>query len=203
MRWLALLSLLLASPALAQTLYLRDGTGDISGAIGTDRDLNSARGASAQTYTLPGSETDNWNESSMGGSTLNGAWDCTVNVDVSSGGGGPNRMTVAVYRINSSGVIQETIFSEESGALTKGANTDYACTGVASKSVTFAAGDGVMFTAYQSNGTRTITLNYNGADTDDSEIVIPAAATPTPTATQYPHGYAYSSRSKTYNHHER
>ncbi len=80
------LFLLVAAPAWGQTtLYLRNGSGPISACTGTDLDMSASRGSSAQTYTLPGSASDNWSDTSMAGSTLNGAWDCTINVTVGSG----------------------------------------------------------------------------------------------------------------------
>ncbi len=128
---------------------------------------------------MGGGVTYNWNTDSVSGTTLNGAWDCTLNIYVSAGGGSPSKITYALKRINSSGVVQETIFQEQK-TVPKDTTSDVDCTGDASKSVTFAAGDGVMFTIWETGGTRTIRINYNGADTDDSEVVIPATG-PTPT----------------------
>lgn len=186
MRYFALiLTLLFATPVVAQTtLYLRDGTGPISGCVGVDRDMSAARGASALTYNVPDTLADNWNDTSMAGERRDGLWDCTINLTVGTGGGPANKVTIAVDHVNSSCVVQTAVFSEVTPTLTKGATTNYACTG-ATVNVTFSVGDGIRFTIFQSNGGQQVDMNYNGADTNDSEVVIPPvfAATPTPTAT--------------------
>jgi hypothetical protein len=130
MKKLFLLILLLAWPAFGQTtLYLRDGTGDISGCVGVDSDMETSRGAGATTYRIDGSIRDNWNDTRMAGETRSGLWDCTIAFTVSAGAGGPNKATIYVERVNSSCVSQETIFSEETGTLAKGAQTVHSCTG--------------------------------------------------------------------------
>ncbi len=154
------------------TLYLRDSAGSISGCVGTDESMSVTRGTIPQTYRLTTSAVDNWNDTTMAGSTRNGAWGCNINVTVGAGGGPANKMTIQLDHVNSSCVAQSTIFSEETGTLSKGATTDYTCTG-SSKSVTFGVGDGILLTILQSNGTKTIDINYNGSDTNDSEITIP------------------------------
>jgi len=183
MKRLILLLLLLAGTAQADTLYLRDGAGDIDGP-GTDLNFSASRGSSAtfQNITSTSNTDYNWNTDSMAGTTLNGDWGCTINIYVSAGGGAPSKITYWLDRINSSGVWQETIFTQQQTVVKDSVN-DVACNGATSTSVTFAAGDGLMFTIQETGGSRTIRINYEGADTNDSEIVIPAAPTPTSTPT--------------------
>lgn len=178
---LGLIALLIAVPAWGTTLYLRTTAGGVPDCAGTDERMNTSAGSSATTWRLDADGSGkSWTIINQN-QTLNGSWGCTMNVDVSAGGGGPNTITITVERVNTSCVSQETIFTEESGTLTKGATTDYTCTG-ASKSVTFGNNEYIKVIVYQSGGTRDIDLNYDGADPDDSLITIPDAATPTPTA---------------------
>lgn len=169
-----------AAPAAAQdTLYMRNQEGPMACSF-TDEDFDAARGALATTYRLTttyGDSNISWADDLVAGETRNGTWDCTLNLDVGSGAGGPNRVTVRFERVNSSCAVQGLIFEEETGTLTKGEITNYECTG-SSASITFAAGEGVMVTIWQTNGTRLIDLNYNGADTNDSEVVIPPIPSP-------------------------
>ena len=174
---------------MAQTTYfLEHGAGDISGCPGTDQELPTSVHAVIHTLTLGTSEPvgTNWNEDLFGGQTRSGDWDCQLTLNVASGGGAPNRVTVKVERVNSSCTPQETIFEEETPTLTKSATTQYECTGVASKTVVFSSGEGVMITVWRSNGTQIVGLKYGSTPNNDSNITVPNIATPTPTPTATP-----------------
>ena len=197
MRYLPLLILLFALPAGAQTtFYLRasgEVAGDISGCVGTDHGLSETIGASAQTATLTDDtpDTENWNFNDVAGEERSGTWDCHFSVTCDSGGGPPNAATIQIERVDSSCVSQQTILTHVSGALTEGGQTVIECTDVTSTSATFAAGEGIMVTVWQSNGNQNCDLDYNGAAEDNAFIIVPdvvagPTATPTPGPTPTP-----------------
>lgn len=186
-RWLPILLILLAPVAMADDdWYWRNGSGDIAACVGTDRDLISSVGGSAQGYDLPhGSATDNWNDSTnFAGTFRSGEWTCNVFFDTTSGAGSPNRATIKVDRVDSSCNVQENIFTHETPNLTKGGRDNLNCD-IFIKAVTFGAGEGILITIWESNnGGQTTTLDYNGTVGRHTKLRLPSAgATPTPTAT--------------------
>jgi hypothetical protein len=179
-RWiLALVVLLVATSAQADILYLRSEAGDID-ATGTDHSFSASRGASATFNGVTDTIEYNWNSDSMAGTTLDGDWGCIINMYSAGGGGAGSKVTVRLSRISSAGTILETIFTEQMTVL-KGDTSDLTCVGVATTSIVFGAGQGLMFTIYRSASSRTTRINYDGADTNDSQVSLPGAATPTPT----------------------
>lgn len=177
--WIPLAILLIATPAHAVQRFLRDLAGNSSCAEATNESLETTRGVFDTFIDLPDDTADvSFTGYDMAGVTLDGDWDCQMYVTVGTGGGPGNRITVTMERVDSSCAVQETIFTEESPNLDKSASTDWSCTAVTSKSVTFAAGEGIKWTVYQSNGSQSVWLHYNRSfGPRDSDIRIPVIPT--------------------------
>ena len=185
MRWLAIFLLLLAETAAAQTTYWHrnSAAGDISACVGTDRVLSLTAGPSGLSVAMTEPADMNWNEAVFAGKTFSGLWDCHVGVQVAGGGGGPaNEAEIFIERVDSSCNVQETIIEETTPELTRGANNEYDCTGV-TKSVTFAAGEGIMFTITDSRGNklkRFLYAGHSGQAPYYSWILVPAEVVAAP-----------------------
>lgn len=156
---------------MAETWYLRDGTGDACGP-GTRRDLSQTIGSSVATQDLASEHT--WNRVESARTILSGTWTVTAWVTTAGGGGQAARVTATVRRMNSSCAEQEVIGTAQSANLASGATTEVTFN-FTPGAITFASGDRLLVQFQRTQGTRTTTLrfNHNTANTAESRLVHP------------------------------
>jgi len=167
--------LLACSPALADTYYLRDTTGEACGS-GTRRDLSTTAGTATLTTSIVSATT--WNIVPGAGDYASGTWTNNIKVQVGSGGGPANRVTCTVARYNSGCTLQETMVSAESGTMTKGTvcGTDAESINTTGSpgAVTFAATDILVIECSRTNGNKSIDTCYDGNSGDyNSNLTTP------------------------------
>jgi hypothetical protein len=152
----------------AETYYLRDTVGESCGAGTDEKDLSETAGSTNRTHDLVA--TQSWNIIPGAGSFASGTWTNNVWVQTGTGGGGPNRVTCTVRRMNTSCVEQQVIVSAASANLSAGTScgTDADNIGTTGTPglVTFASDDILLVECVRSNGGRTQEACYDGASGD-------------------------------------
>ena len=167
----ALLFLLLASPALAlETWYFRDTAGAACGA-GDREALNQTAGASVAPKVLDGTG-DTWSRTeSPARNIAAGNWQVCTDLDVAGGGGQAARVTWLVQVWDSACTTQQgaDIINEQSANLTNGSTAEYCSTASDPGQINFSDNDILIVTVSKTQGTRTVTLRYNNSDLSDAD----------------------------------
>ncbi len=154
--------LLLTAPAWAvETWYFRSTAGEACGP-GDREDLSETAGSSATLKTMDGTG-DTWNVIEAR-TIAAGNWQVCTDLTVASGGGQAGRVTWIVQRYNSSCVQQGgDIINDQSANLTSGASGEVCSSTADPGQLAFAAGDLIVVTVSQTQGSRQVDLYYDGA----------------------------------------
>ena len=156
---------------MATTFYYRDASGLACGP-GSHYALDEALSGSATNITVDSEQTWNIGEARK---FQAGAWASQLRLVVGTGSGEASRATLVIEKRDASCGTLQTILSIQSGNLTAGATQNVTFTG-SSLTAEFAATDILLARVVRSNGTRTIALVTNDAD---SYITAPDIATAT------------------------